>query len=127
MGDRQLDILFSQSNFFTLPRYLPGRLNTDDFIFFRWCSTIDPKNYDVVVESNDVSGPSYRKISPLLESVELPHVRFPWRGRLGVIPKNDKLPSFESELSRGSTYIIPDTHGKNGRFQMEKHGMDRPN
>lgn len=127
MGDRQLDILLSQSHFFTLPRYLPGRLNTDDFVFFRWCSGINPEKYDVVVESNDVSGPTYRKISPLLESVELPHVRFPWRGRIGVIPKTDKLPSFEAELHRGSTYIIPDTHGKNGRFQMERHGMDRPN
>lgn len=120
---RQLDILLSQPEFYIIPKHLPGRLMTTDFMFFRWSCDFDVRRYCVVVESSDVSGDSvFRNIGPLQKTIELPHVRFGAYSRIGVIPDSEQLPSFEAELIRGSTYIIPDTHGKNGRFQMERHG-----
>ena len=125
MADNQLDILATRADWFTLPRNLPGRLNGDDFVHFQW-SGLNPANYQVIVEVLDNSGATYRSISPLKKSVELPHVQYGWHPRLGVVPNSPHLPTFEAELFRGSTYIIPNTGGKNGRFQMEQHGMQRP-
>lgn len=127
MGDRQLDIIATGPDWFTIPREVPGRLTAVDFIFFRWDSaSLNPDDYTVVVEVLDTAGPPYRGISKLMKSVELPHVHYDWHARLGVIPHSASLPAFEAELNRGSTYIIPDTKGKNGRFQMELHGMRVP-
>jgi len=125
MADNQLDILATRPDWFTLPRNLPGRLNGDDFIHFQW-SELNPANYQVVIEVLDNSGSTYRSISPLKKSVELPHVQYGWHPRLGVIPNSPNLPAFEAEMFRGSTYIIHNTGGMNGRFQMEQHGMQRP-
>ena len=126
MGDRQLDILATRGDWFTLPRHLPMRLNAEDFVFFRWPDNVDPDRYTVVVEVLDNAGPHYRSISKLRKSVELPHIHYDWHARIGVVPNSHHLPVFESELVRGSTYIIPDVEGRNGRFQMERHGVHRP-
>ena len=127
MGDRQLDILLAGPDWYTLPRNLPGVLRADDFMFFNWDCELDVKNYTVIVESLDTAGPTYRSIGPLQAEVQLPFVRFGWHPRLGVIPNSNLLPAFEAELIRGSTYVIPKTGGKNGRFQMVRHGVHRPN
>ena len=124
--DRQLDVLWSNPQWFTLPRHLPGRLRADDFVFFKWCGSLDPSKYTVVVESLDTAGPPFRSIGRLSSKVELPHVMFDWHARIGVLPSDSSLPSFEAELIRGSTYMIPNTRGRNGVFQMERHGVHRP-
>ncbi len=124
--DRQLDVLATRADWFDLPRHLPMRLNAEDFVFFKWPRNLDPSRYTVVVEVLDNAGPPYRGISKLNESVELPHVQYGWHPRIGVVPDDSKLPAFEAELIRASTYIIPDTNGENGRFQMERHGVHRP-
>lgn len=126
MGDRQLDILATGPEWFTLPRFLPMRLNGDVFLNFRWPSSIDPSRYTVVVEVLDTAGPSYRGISVLQKAVEIPHVQYDWHARVGVVPDSDHLPLFEAEMIRGSTYIIPETYGRNGVYQMERHGIHRP-
>lgn len=126
MGDRQLDIVWTNPQWFTLPRHLPGRLSATDFVFFRWCGDLNPADYTVVVESLDTAGPRFRSIGQLRREVELPHVMFDWHAQIGVVPNRPSLPSFEAELVRGSTYVIPSTHGRNGRFQMERHGVHRP-
>lgn len=123
MGDRQLDMPWSL-DFYTLPKHLPGRMNTDDFVFFDFsCSGIDCCDYTVVVESLDVSGPTYRSIGKLQKAIELPHVKFGWSPKIGVIPNSEHLPAFEAEMVRGNTYAIPNTYGRNGRFQMVRHGV----
>ena len=127
MTDRQLDILATRPDWFTLPRHLPMRLNGEDFVYFRWPEQIDPTRYTVAVEVLDNAGPPYRGIGPLKKSVELPHVKYAWHGRIGVIPDSESLPAFEAEMIRGSTYIIPNPKGYNGWIQMERHGMHRPN
>lgn len=120
--DRQLDIIATTPDTFTVPRFVPGRLTAQDFINFRWPSSMNPSRYTVVVEVLDTAGAPYRGISKLMKSVELPHVKYGWHMRLGLVPDSDSLPVFEAELGRGSTYIIPETYGQNGRFQMERHG-----
>ena len=126
MGDRQLDILATRPDWFTLPRYLPMRLNGEDFVHFRWPRGVDPSRYTVVVEVLDNAGAPHRGIGGLKKSVELPHVQYDWHARIGVVPDHESLPVFEAEMVRGSTYIIPDTFGRSGRIQMERHGMHRP-
>ena len=125
MGDRQLDIIATHPDWFTLPRHLPGRLSAVDFVFFRWPEELDPSRYTVVVEVLDTAGPTYRSIGKLCKAVELPHVQYDWHARIGVLPDTESLPSFEATMIRGSTYIIPRTRGQNGIFQMERHGVYR--
>lgn len=125
-GYRQLDNIWSHQHFWQIPQEVPGRLMTTDFIFFKWCGDIDPSRYTVVVESLDTAGDTYRSIGKLNNQMLLPHVYFGWHARIGVLPDSNDLPSFESELSRGCTYILPNTRGKNGRFQMEMVGVSRP-
>jgi len=122
MEHRQLDIILSNPDFFTIPKHVPGRLSTEDFVFFYWPSGLKAQRYCIVLESSDISGESYRKLCPLRKEVELPFVKFGPYNRIGVIPDDINLPSFEAILVRGSTYIIPDTRGKKGKYQMERHG-----
>lgn len=121
----QLDIL-ATTNGFILPRYLPGVLTSIDFVYFEWPSNLPINRYTVVVESNDTAGPTFRSVSKLQKSVELPHIQYGWDARIGVIPDSMNLPSFESKLSRGCTYILPDTKGRSGPHQMTRIGVDRP-
>lgn len=125
MGDRQLDILWAGPDWYTLPKNLPGVLRADDFVFFK--HNLDARRYTIIVESLDAAGPPFRTIGPLQDEVQLPFVRFGWHPRIGVIPDSNLLPAFEAELIRGSTYFVPSTDGKNGRYQMERHGVHRPN
>lgn len=126
MGDRQFDIQATPADWFSLPRYLPGRLNGQDFVNFIWFGNINPSRYTIVVESLDNAGPRYRGISKLEKRVELPLVHFGWDAKIGVIPDDDSLPSFESKLVRGSTYVIPDTKFQNGVFELSRFGKDMP-
>jgi len=125
MGDRQLDILATRPDWFTIPRTEFMRINAEDMVFFEWPSGFPYHRYTVVVEVLDTAGPTYRSISKLNKQVELPHVQYDWHARLGVVPDSPQLPLFEAELNRGSTYSIPDVR-KNGTFQMIAHGMKRP-
>ena len=126
MGSRQLDILATRPDWFTLPRYLPMRLSGVDFVHFIWPEDLNPERYTVVVEVLDVAGAPYRGIGKLKKSVELPHVQYDWHARIGVIPDNESLPAFEAEMVRGSTYQIPNVKGKPGRYQMVRYGVHRP-
>lgn len=126
-ADRQFDILWTGPDWYTIPPDAPGRLNGDDFVYFRWDCNLNPCDYTIVIESLDTAGPQFRSISILSKSVQLPLVQLGAHLRIGVIPSTLNLPSFEAELIRGSTYVIPNTKGKNGVFQMERHGMHRLN
>lgn len=129
MTDRQLDLYRYGSNYLSIPKYIPGRLNSDDFIFFNWSSELEPvlNHYTVVIEALDNSGATMRSISKLRKAVEIPYVQLGWYPRLGLVPDTPNLPLFEGQMIRGSTYDIPTTNGKNGEFQLRRHGMLRPN
>ena len=120
---RQLDIPASLSDFYILPKFLPGRLSALSFMHFKWPASLDPSRYTVVVQTLDTSGDSsYRGASKLHEDVEIPFVKYDWHAPIGVLPDTDALPSFVSTLRRGATYIIPDTKGQNGVFEMQRLG-----
>ena len=124
---QQLDIPFASGHFFSLPKNLPGRVNTDDFMFFNIPAGVNPADYTVAVSSIDTSGPRYRTIGVLQQSVELPFVQYGAHGQVLVLPtKNPNLPSFFSRLNRGSTYTIPDVRGKHKAgmtHEMTRHGV----
>ena len=125
---RQLDKSRYHSDFSSIPKWLPGRLESDDFFFFKYPRNLDISRYTVVIEGLDMSDNNpYRSVGPLDKAVEIPAVKLGWHPRIGVVPDTDALPSFEAELIRGSTYIIPDVSRSNGVFQMERHGIHRPN
>lgn len=128
MGDRQLDILATRSDWYILPRELPMRLNGEDFITFIWFGDMDKlkSRYTVVIETLDTAGPTFRGISLLQKQVEIPFVQYGWDAQIGVVPDSHSLPSFYAKFVRGSTYLIPDVKGKNGEFEMSRFGKDRP-
>lgn len=120
----QLDIPYSSGHFFSLPENLPGRLNTDDFIFFRWQQNISPMEYDVVISSNDTSGAPFRTIGSLGQQVKLPQVYLDADAMVGVIPKRDpSKPSFWGRLNRASTYDIPLVSSRYGKYNLSRHGV----
>ena len=129
MTDRQLDTYNLNSEFLSMPKYVPGRLNSDNFLYFKWCNELAPHvdRYTVVIETLSVSGATYRGISKLREVVEIPPVHLGQNIRIGLIPDIGSLPMFEGELIRGSLYIIPETNGVNGSYQLDREGMLRPN
>ncbi|HSA76076.1 MAG TPA: hypothetical protein VLE02_00905 [Nitrosarchaeum sp.] len=126
MSYEQQDMIWSTAGFYSVPRNTPGRINGDDFIFFYWPANINPARYTVVIESLDTAGPTYKGIGKLMRSVEIPHVKLGAHVIVGVIPDSESLPTFQGELIRGSTYIIPNVT-KNGTYQLQRHGMHRPN
>jgi hypothetical protein len=120
---RQLDIPASLPGFYILPKFLPGRLGALSFIHFHWPASLDPSRYTVVVQTLDTStDSSYRGVSKLTSDVELPFVQYDLHTPIGVIPDTPLLPAFSSNLRRGATYLIPDTQGQNGTFQMQRLG-----
>lgn len=126
-AERQLDIPASLPNFFHLPKSLPGVLTAIDFVHFQWPRTLDASKYQVVVEVLDTSENNpYHSISTLTDEVFVPFVQFPWNAKIGVLPNTTALPSFVSTLSRGATYIIPDTRGQSGVHDMKMLGVLRP-
>jgi hypothetical protein len=119
---RQYDIPLANPQFYTIPDIAPGRIMTDDFVFFYWKANIDPSRYTVVVESLDIAGTTFRSIGPLKEQMKLPFVQFGPYAKIGVIPDSQMLPNFSAILARGATYLIPNVAGMNGTFQMERLG-----
>lgn len=123
--DPQLDITYYGQDFLSLPKFLPGRLNSDDFVYFNIPASINQNDYMVVVKSNDVArNNAFRTISVLREWVELPAVYFGGDSIVSVIPKtNPNLSSFHSRLNRGSTYDIPNVNKYGGSYDMIRHGV----
>lgn len=125
----QLDVPLAGAKFGVLPKYLPARVNVDDFVFFSWPSNMNPNDYVVAVDTIDTSDPrsSVRTIGPLQSNVELPFVIFGAYAKIYVFPKNDmRKPTFYSRLNRGSTYHIQDVSGSHQpgqKHQMTRHGM----
>jgi len=121
----QADITLAGNKFISIPRETPGRLNTDDFVFFNWPSTVNPNEYTVVVESMDTAGAQYRKVAPLSKQINLPFVQFDAHALIGVIPNHDeRKPQFWARLNRGSTYQLPTVpRGASGKFTMQLHGV----
>lgn len=130
---RQLDIPGTHSNVYTLPRNIPGRLTALSFVHFRWPKTIDPSHYVVVVQSNDAAGPKFRSISPLMSTVELPDVQYPWDCAIGVIPDSPDLPAYSGKMFRGNTYVLRAVSADSvrrtpdGHVPLVQYGMNRPN
>ena len=128
MSKLQLDHPWGNPIFLGYPSGLDVRNTAENHVYFRWPQSVDPTRYTVMVESLDVSGPPYRSIGKLSNSrnahegvLKLPEVQFGWHARIGVIPNDKSLPSFEGELSRGSTYDVPAVT-KNGTFKLRRHG-----
>lgn len=120
-SDRQLDMLWANSQFYTIPATADGRMTTQDFVYFKWNPRINPSDYTVVVESNDTAGSTFRSIGKLSERLQLPFVKLPYYCRIGVIPNNDRKPLFQGLLVRGGTYFVPQVNS-NGVFPLEQYG-----
>lgn len=119
----QLDIPLTGPNFYTLPKFVPGRLVTSDFVYFKYCEGFPAQDYSVIVETLDITGAPFRNVGPLMPVVELPFVHFGFHMRIAVIHNtNPRAPRFVAELDRGSTYSIPSVT-KPGTYQMEKFGV----
>jgi hypothetical protein len=124
----QLDIPLAGGQFANIPKNVAGRVNVDDFVFFHWPPAMNARDYTVVLETNDTSGPNhYRTVGLLQTNVELPFVQFDAYGRILVIPThNANLPRFFARLNRGSTYVIPDvsaSHRPGYQHAMARHGI----
>jgi hypothetical protein len=125
----QLDPPFSNGKFFGLPKYLPGRVNVDDFIFFDYPHDMNPDDYMVALTSIDTSDPRtvIRTIGTFRRDVELPHVALDAYASVYVIPKsNPTLPTYFARLNRGSTYTViesprPSPFGT--KYEMRRHGI----
>ena len=116
------DILWTNSSFI-IPDFLPGRLMTDDFIFFNIPDSIDPFSYHVAIESMNTRGPSpYRIISKVQQRIRLPHVYFSPDAKIVVLPITEGLPVFFGTLKRGGTYMIPKDIFTSGIFPLIKTG-----
>ena len=124
----QVDTPYTGAVYGVLPKEVPGRVPTDDFVFFNYPSYMKPGDYNVVVESLDTSNiTKFRNIGPLNKMVELPHVHYDAYATIAVIPRlNQNLPRFNARLNRGSTYSIPEVAGahKTGMVHpMHRHGV----
>lgn len=120
--EEQLDIPYNDFQFFTLPTSLPGRVTAEDMIFFNWPESMDPSPYTVVVPSLDTSGPSFRSIGQLRETMQLPLVHFDWGKEVLVLPNIDSLPKFVGIFSRSMTYTLPKARGS-GYYEMQRTGV----
>jgi hypothetical protein len=129
----QLDHPYGRSGFFEYPSHSAMRNTAENYVFFEWPGSVDPTQYDVVIESLDTAGPTFRTIGMLGKNrtdrqsyIRLPDTHFDWHGRIGVIPRtNVNLPQFEAEIGRGSTYTIPAVQGPRTdgtAWQMRRHG-----
>ena len=127
-GNLQLDIPLVGQKYVELDHSMPGWRQAIDYAFFNNLCNLDPSKYEVIVESNDVNGPRFRKIGSLQRQVLLPLVRFDPYARIGVVPKECGLPAFEARLTRGGTYTIPRVpmykSDKPVTYAMERSGVD---
>lgn len=129
--DRQVSIPLALHRSIEIPNWAPGKLRSDDFVYFVWPADINPKDYSIIIGTHDVSGshPSiqhsnFKNISDLTTNVFLPWVQLNAHAPIGVVPKFDKnLPAFWERLNRGSTYHIPSVNKKSGRYVMQRHGV----
>ncbi len=131
-GDRppprvvQTDTMRDGGEFMKLPKTASGRVTTDDFVFFRWPSSIHPNDYVVAMDTMDTTQPM-RQIGDLEATKELPNVILDAHAHIYVIPKtNPNLPRFYARLSRANTYILPEVfknHVPGVRYQMQRYGM----
>jgi len=127
----QLDIPYAGPKFMNIPKIMPGRINTDDFVYFKWPRHFNPNLYNVLIEPNDTAGTRFRNLGGLIVNgmtpgmVPLPSVYFNAESKIGVVPINDsRLPSFWSRLNRASTYDIPDVDSRRGgAWPMVRHGI----
>jgi len=128
---RQYDISWTRADWIEIPPDMPGRLNGDDFVMFRWGACFPYTRYIVVIQSLDTAGPPFRSIGCLSPQLRLPHVQLGYGSdiKIGVIPDCESLPRFTAKLVRGSTYVIPPLREccPDGEYMMERFGMDRPN
>ena len=120
--NRQLEMMLLNSSQFAIPKQAPGRLTGWDIILFIWADAIDPSRYTVVVESLDTAGATFRSISKLAATIELPSVKFGPYAQIGAIPDSENLPAFHGRLTRGGTYYLPDTKGQNGIYSFRQSG-----
>jgi len=128
LASLQLDVPYSGGKFFMLPKHLPGRVNTDDFVYFNLPAGLNPAEYMVAIDSLDTAGPSRRTIGRLIAcGVELPHVMLGAHANIYVLPANDcNKPGFWARLNRGSTYTIHDVraiHRPGMVHSMTRHGI----
>lgn len=122
---QQLDIPFSNGKFFGISKHIPGRVMSDDFVYFNNLHNLDARKYSVYVSSNDMAGESFtRYIGPLTERVALPHVQNDAYAKIYVEPTNKdrRLPFYVSRLNRGSTYAIPKINTR-GTHEMHMYGV----
>ncbi len=123
----QVDDPFSPASFFILPKHIPGRVNTDDFVYFSYPASFPAHEYFVVTTTQDTSGSPLRQLGKLEKNVELPHVQFGAHGKLYLIPsRNEHLPTFYARLNRGSTYVVPEIPRgaqRGDKIEMLRHGV----
>lgn len=128
---RQYDILWTRGDWFSIPSDIPGRLNGDDFVMFKWDSCFPYKRYTVIIQSLDTAGPPFRSIGCLSPQLQLPLVQLGYGNdiKIGVVPDTEALPNFVAKLVRGSTYELPKIQCLKGgcSYPMTRYGMDRPN
>ena len=124
---QQLDNLSAPGTFGVIPKHVPGRMNTDDFVFFSYPSSFPAREYYVVVTTEDTSGGPLRQLSFLEKNVELPQVQFGAHGKIFLIPvSNPNLPTYFARLNRASTYTVSDIpyHSRPGtKIEMTRHGV----
>lgn len=123
----QCDMTLSGQDFLSIPEEMPGRVNTDDFIFFEGINNLPEsqrQHYSVIISSNDTAGSTFRKLGPLKSYIKLPFVKLDAYGTVGILHNYDEnQPSFWSRLNRGSTYTIPSVGNKPGRYVLKRHGV----
>lgn len=132
MAYRQNDILLSQPTFYQIPRNVPGRTLTTDFLTVLMPDRFPASRYQVVVETlmkTDGPHPYWRSIGRLNSwgvkndavKLEIPHVHFSPYAKIAILPDSDSLPAFYGQLVRGGTYHIPKVPS-NGSYQMTQFG-----
>ena len=120
---RQLDMMLLNPSQFTIPKQAPGRLTGWDIILFIWDTSIAPSRYTVIVESLDTAGATFRSISKLAATVQLPNVKFSPYAQIGAIPDSGNLPAYHGHLTRGGTYYLGDTKNQNGVYKLRQSGI----
>lgn len=101
---RQFDIPLSNQLFFSLPNDVRGKVNSEDYVYFKWDDADESYNYDIAVQS--FSG-EILKFTPLKYRVKLPHVIYSEDTLFFLIPKfNKQLPLYIGTLKRGKRYDI---------------------
>ena len=124
----QIETSFANRNFGLLPKHLPGRVNTDDFVFFQVPDSFPKNAYSVVIQTTDTSNPgsNLRNLGDYANQVELPFIHFGSDLDIYLMPKtSSSLPTYRGRLNRGSTYIVPArTNGHHGNVvEMRRTGM----